>query len=118
MELESFFPNSEEKNKAENFIKQFHDDLLLKDEVKDTEAVVLVIYMLTNKKESNTIDKKEAREFFENFGRNGTDFSKTVYELVNRREPPLLKEKEEGKLGLTFRGREKVKKILEGVENE
>ncbi|MFB6144841.1 MAG: hypothetical protein ABEJ98_06020 [Candidatus Nanohaloarchaea archaeon] len=114
--IEDYFP-SEEAEAAESVIEVFHDDMLIDPSLKDTEKILLCTYMKANEHESNLIDKTEVREMFENMGGEGDSYSKSVYDLVNRRNPERLKEKDD-KIGLTFHGRKKVKEIIGADEDE
>jgi hypothetical protein len=81
--------------------------------VENPEAVLLSVYMIANKEESNYVKKEQVKELFQRFGRDAETFSKTVYDLVNRRDPQKLKEKD-GKIGLTFQGMNSVSEIIGG----
>ncbi len=111
MILEEYFPDETDRKNAGRLIKVFHDDILLDESVSDIEAAVLVVYMIANKEKKNSTNKKTVQELFERLGRNGTRFSKAVYEAVNRKKPALLKDAN-NIIGLTFSGREFVEKIL------
>ena len=56
--------------------------------------------MIANKEKTNSPKKDDAKDLFEHMGRKSTNFSKAVYETINRRKPPLLKEKS-GLIGLS-----------------
>ena len=114
--MEKYFASDEEAESAESVIEVFHDDMLIDPSLKDTEKILLCTYMKANEHESNLINKKEVREMFEDMGGDGDSYSKSGYDLVNRRDPERLKEKD-GKIGLMFHGRKKVKEII-GVEED
>lgn len=116
-ELEEFFPEKGERQKAEQILEEFYDDLLLDESVTDADAAVLCIYMIANQEESNQVAKQDVRQLFERFGREGDGFSKAVYELANRRDPPVIKEHEDG-IGLTFQGKKRVESVLEEDSGE
>jgi hypothetical protein len=119
-EVEKYFP-SEETESAESVIEVFHGDLLIDPSLKDTEKILLCTYMAANEEGENKLEKEKVREMFEDMGGDGDSFSKSVYDLVNRRDPPRLKEKNKRfgnvHIGLTFHGRKKVKEII-GVEED
>lgn len=115
--MEKYFTSDEEAESAGSVIEVFHGDLLIDPSLKDTQKILLCTYMAANKNESNLIDKTEVREMFEDMGGDGDSYSKSVYDLVNRRDPERLKEKD-GQIGLTFHGRKKVKEIIGGEEDE
>jgi len=111
--LEDYFPVDAEREGVSKLIKIFHDDMLLDEGVSDVAATVLVVYMAANKEKTNSPNKNAAQELFERLGRTGTKFSKAVYEVINRKNPPLLKETND-RVGLTFAGKVFVEKILSG----
>lgn len=119
-EVEKYFP-PEEAESAGSVIEVFHGDLLIDPSLKDTEKILLCTYMAANKEGENKLEKEKVREMFEDMGGDGDSFSKSVYDLVNRRDPPRLKEKDEKfggvHIGLTFHGRKRVKEII-GVEED
>lgn len=112
-DLEGYFAHIGEKEKATSILTVLHGDILLDESISDPEAVLLATYMLGNKEKSNSISRDKVKEFFIFLGRDSVRFSKSVYELVNRRKPSRLKESVEF-IGLTFSGKKDVEKILGG----
>jgi len=110
-ELTEYFPEDEVKP-AEKLVKLFHGQLLISDELSDTDAILLITYMLSNKQKSPEVKSDDVKTLFIQIGRDGKSFSKAIYELVKRAKKPLMTRDEEGKLSLTFTGLSKIKEIL------
>ena len=110
-ELTEYFPQDEVK-RAEKLVKFFHGQLLISDELSDTNAILLITYMLSNKQESPKVKSDDVKTLFIQIGRDGERFSKTMYELIKRAKKSFMTKDEEGKLSLTFTGLSQIKELL------
>jgi len=110
-ELSQYFPEDEIKP-AEKLVKFFHGQFLISDELSDTDAILLITYMLSNKQKSPKVKSDDVRNLFTQSGRSTDAFSKAIYELVKRAKKPFMTKDEEGKLSLTFTGLSKIKEML------
>ena len=109
-ELTEFFPEDEVK-RAEKLIKFFYGQPLISDELSDTDAILLITYMLSNKQKSPKVKSDDVKTLFIQTGRDGESFSKAMYELIKRPKKPLMT-REEGSLSLTFTGLSKINEML------
>jgi len=110
-ELKEYFPE-DEVNRAEKLVKFFHGQLLISDELSDTNAILLITYMLSNKQKSPKVKSDDVKTLFIQIGRDGEPFSKAIYELVKRAKKPFITKDEEGSLFLTFTGLSQIKELL------
>ena len=113
MSLKKYFPENQ-LNKAEKLIREFHGRMLLDSAIKNTEAVVLSAYMVSNEKKEGLVNKSEVKKLFLSFGKSSDNFDKALYEVSGKRKgKKKLIDYEKDKVGLNFNGIEKIKKILE-----
>ena len=110
-ELTEYFAKDEVK-RAEKLVKFFHGQLLISDELSDTNAMLLVTYMLSNKQKSPKVKSDDVKTFFIQIGRDGKPFSKAMYELIKRAKKSFMTKDEEENLSLTFSGLSKAKELL------
>lgn len=111
MKLNDYFPK-EEVEDAKYIIHEFHDKLLLDDKPSDKTALLLSLYMCSNKNKQSGIAYEEVRKLFVTVGRKEDNFA---VNLFNAKKEGLVNEIENGKvklLGLTVSGLKAVKDTL------
>ena len=118
MKFEKFFSGNELKQ-ANNIIQKFHGRLLLDPKIGNPLAVALGIYMASNESKKSFVEKSIAKEIFKSFGRDSTDFDKTLYEISGKRKgkTKLIDTNEKG-IGLNFNGLEKVRGLFGRVNSQ
>ena len=111
MNLNDYFPK-EEVEDAKYAIHEFHDKLLLDDKPSDKNALLLSLYMCSNRNKQSEITYDEVRKLFVTLGRKEDNFA---VNLFNAKKEGLVGEREEGKvklLGLKVSGLKAVKNML------
>ena len=118
MELKEYFSSDKEIEGAKKIITIFHDRPLLDNKIKNTELVLLVLYMLSNKEKAGLINREKAKGLFVEFGKTNQEFDKAFYEHSGKRKgKQKLTEEKDDTVGLTFQGLERVKSILGEEQN-
>lgn len=118
MNLKEYFPEEEIRN-AEKIIQEFHGRMLLDNLINNPTAIVLSLYMLSNKEKTSLISKKKVKELFISFGRKGEEFDKTIYEITGKRKGKAkLIDVDGDNFGINFEGLKKIKNILKGIKDE
>lgn len=113
MKLEEYF-SKEELEKVKEKFTIFHDKVFLDDEIKNTDALLIVVYMISNKNKKSEVGYNECLELFCKLGRKNDTFSKALYELTKRGKS-FLEVRGKGKkavLSLNFSGIKRVKEVL------
>jgi len=111
-----YFP-SETVKAAERLVKIFHGKILISDELSRRDALLLAIYMLSNKKGSPTVPREDVEKFYTEAGRDvrdkkhTTEFSKALYDLAKAAKRPLVKRRGDN-LSLTSAGLSRVGGLL------
>lgn len=85
------------------------------DSIKNTDALLIVVYMISNKNKKSEINYDECLDLFCKFGRKREEFSKALYEVTKRKKKCLLDVRGRGEkaiLSLNFSGIKKVKEVL------
>lgn len=111
MNLNDYFPK-EEVEDVKYLIHEFHDKLLLDDKPSDKTALLLSLYMCSNKNKQSEITYDEVRKLFVMIGRKEDNFA---VNLFNAKKEELVDEREEGKvklLSLKVKGLKEVKDTL------
>lgn len=111
MSLNDYFPKEEIEN-ARYIIHEFHDKLLLDDKPSDKTALLLSLYMCSNKSKQSEIPYDEVRNLFVIMGRKENNFAANLF---NAKKEELVDEREEGKvklLSLKVKGLKAVKDLL------
>jgi hypothetical protein len=109
--LKDYFPE-EEMEDAKHIIHEFHDKLLLDDKPSDKTALLLSLYMNSNKNKQSEIKYDEVRNLFVALGRKEDNFA---VNLFNAKKEGLVDERQEGKvkfLNLKIMGLKTVKDTL------
>jgi hypothetical protein len=109
--LGDYFPK-EEVEDAKYIIHEFHDKLLLDDKPSDKTALLLSLYMCSNKNKQSEITYDEVRKLFVTMGRKEDNFA---VNLFNAKKEGFVDEREEGKvklLSLKVKGLKEVKDML------
>lgn len=112
-ELKKFFPE-EVLDKAHNVVAIFQDDVLINNSLIDGDAILVVVYMLSNKNKSNYVKYEEAQNLYVKSGKEKESFRKALYELTKRFQKGMINRNEDGTLSLTFSGVNHIKTLLEG----
>lgn len=111
MNLSDYFPKDEVED-AKYIILEFHDKLLLDDKPSDRTALLLSLYMCSNKNKQSEITYDEVRKLFVTLGRKEDNFA---VNLFNAKKEGLVDEKQEGQvklLSLKVKGLKEVKDML------
>lgn len=111
MSLDDYFPK-EEVEYAKYIIHEFYGKLLLEDKPSDKTALLLSLYMCSNKNKQSEITYEEVRKLFVAMGRKEDNFA---VNLFNAKKEGLVDEREEGKvklLSLKVKGLKAVKDML------
>lgn len=111
MKLEEFFPK-DEIELAKKIITFFHNDCFLNKRIEDKEAIILITYMLANKKKANNVTIKDAKELFIKFSRKEKSFSNRLNEMKKSRKKEGIVVNKNNELKLDRYGLEIVKRIL------
>ncbi len=112
MNLNDYFPK-EEVEDAKYIIHEFHDKLLLDNKISDKTALLLSLYMSSNKNKQSEIPYDEVRKLFVAMGRK--EDPNFAVNLFNAKKEGLVDEREEGKvklLSLKIEGLKAVKDKL------
>lgn len=118
MDLGEYF-QEEEIDNAKKFLVSFHDKLLLDDKINNTSALLLAIYMISNKDKKSMVQKSKVKDLFIKFGRKEKEFSKALYERCGKRKTKKswIDEKDDS-IGLNFEGLNQIKKLLSSKEKK
>lgn len=111
MNLNDYFPKDEVED-AKYIIHEFHDKLLLDDKPSDKTALLLSLYMCSNKNKQSEITYDEVRKLFVTLGRKEENFA---VNLFNAKKEGLADERQEGQvklLCLKVKGLKEVKGML------
>ncbi|MGA3191145.1 MAG: hypothetical protein ABSD73_01370 [Candidatus Bathyarchaeia archaeon] len=111
MNLNDYFPKDEVED-AKYIIHEFHDKLLLDDKPSDKTALLLSLYMCSNKNKQSEITYGEVRKLFVTLGRKEDNFA---VNLFNAKREELVDERQEGRaklLSLKVKGLKEVKDTL------
>lgn len=116
MEIEEYF-NKDEIIKAEKLFINFYDKLFLDTKINNTNALLIAIYMISNKDKKSIIQKSKAKDLFLKFGRKEKEYSKAFYEISGKRKTKVGKREawieEKGEtISLNFEGLNQIKKLL------
>lgn len=109
--LNNFFP-PEEVEAWRKIITEFHDKLLLDNELTDSKAILVCIYMSCFKNKSAEVSYSEVKNRFMGFGRQFNNFKVNYYNL---KKQDLVCEQEVGDsklLSLTTKGLKAVKDLI------
>jgi hypothetical protein len=109
--LNDYFLKDEVED-AKYMIHEFHDKLLLDDKPSDKTALLLSLYMCSNKNKQSEITYDEVRKLFVTMGRKEGNFA---LNLFNAKKEGLVDEREEGEvklLSLKVKGLKEVKDTL------
>jgi hypothetical protein len=109
--LNDYFPK-EEVEDAKYIIHEFQDKLLLDDKPSDKTALLLSLYMCSNKNKKSGIKYGEVKSLFVAMGRKEENFPQNLH---NAKNEELVSEKEERKvklLSLKVKGLKTVKDML------
>jgi hypothetical protein len=113
--LETYFP-PEERESWKKYIQEFHDKLLLDNELTDSKAILICIYMSCYKSKSAEVSYAEVKTRFLEFGR---DFNNFKVNFHNLKKQDSVTEKEVGEskfLSLTTKGLKIVKELVGEIE--
>jgi hypothetical protein len=111
VELEHYFPKEEVEN-AKYIIHEFHDKMLLDEKPSDKTALLLSLYMCSNKNKTPEIKTSEVKNLFVALGRKEVNFPQNLH---NAKDEELVNEKEERNvksLSLKIKGLKTVKDML------
>jgi hypothetical protein len=113
--LDSYFP-LEEVEAWKKYVIEFHDKLLLDNELTDSKAILVCIYMSAYKSKSAEVGYPEVKNRFLGFGREFNNFKVNLYNL-KKQDQVCEKEVGESKfLLLTTKGLKTVKELVGEVE--
>lgn len=113
--LDSYFP-PEERESWKKYVQEFHDKLLLDNELSDSKAILICIYMSCYKNKSADVSYAEVKTRFLEFDREFSNFKVNFYNLKKQDQ---VSEKEVGEtkfLSLTTKGLKTVKELVGEVE--
>ncbi|MDT7859221.1 MAG: hypothetical protein RQ930_04260 [Candidatus Aenigmarchaeota archaeon] len=116
MELKDFFRTPEELENAKKYVEIFYDKILISSKLSNPEALLLCAYMIANHEKTSSPQIDKVKSLFLQSGRNEREFSKALYELINRQKPPKLK-KNDNRLEFTSAGIDTIRKLLEEGED-
>lgn len=111
MNLNDYFPKEEVEN-AKYVIHEFYDKLLLDDKPSDKTALILSLYMCSNRNKQSEITYDEVRNLFVTLGRKADNFRANLY---NAKKEGLVNERTEQNvklLSLKVAGLKATKNIL------
>jgi hypothetical protein len=113
--LDTYFP-PEERDAWKKYVIEFHDKLLLDNELTDSKAILICIYMSSFKGKTAEVGYAEAKNRFLEFGR---EFNNFKVNLFNLKKQDCVSEKEVGEtkfLALTTKGLKTVKELVGEVD--
>lgn len=109
--LNDFFP-TDEVERWGKFVFDFHGKLLLNDNLTDSKALLISVYMCSNKNQAAEVPYSEVKDLFLGFGRQINNFKVNLH---NAKKQNLIYEKEDSDsklLYLTSTGLKSVKDII------
>jgi hypothetical protein len=109
--LNDYFSKDEIED-AKYIVHEFHDKLLLDDKPSDKTALLLSLYMCSNKSKQSEITYDEVRKLFVTLGRKEDNFA---VNLFNAKKDGFVDERQEGQvklLSLKVKGLKEVKDTL------
>ena len=113
--LDIYFP-PEERESWKKYVQEFHDKLLLDNELPDSKAILICMYMSSYKSNNAEIPYSELKNRFLEFGREINNFKVNLHNLKKQEQ---MCEKEVGEtkfLYLTTKGLKTVKELVGDVE--
>src|SRR3989339_2095628 len=111
MSLKDFFPQGEIES-WQRMVFQFHDKLLLSDELTDMKALLICLYMRCNQLKVAEVKYSDVRALFLGFGRETNNFK---VNLFNAKKQNLISDREENGsklLSLTTKGLKSLKDLI------
>jgi hypothetical protein len=113
--LDSYFPQ-EERDAWKKYVVEFQDKLLLDNELTDSKAILICIYMSAFKGKTAEVGYVEVKNRFLEFGR---EFNNFKVNLFNLKKQDSVCEKEVGEtkyIALTTKGLKTVKELVGEVD--
>ena len=111
MSLKDFFPQGEIES-WQRIVFQFHDKLLLNDELTDMKALLICLYMRCNQLKVAEVNYSDVKDLFLGFGRETNNFK---VNLFNAKKQNLICYREENGsklLSLTTKGLKSLKDLI------
>jgi hypothetical protein len=108
--IEEYFPIDEVES-WKTLLRNFHGKLLLDGTLSDSRALLICLYMVSNKNHCAEVSYDEVRALFLEFGRKEPNFRVNLYNL---KKAGLVREKGDGAklLSLTFNGLSETKELI------
>lgn len=113
--LESYFP-PEERESWKKYVTEFHDKLLLDNELTDSKAILICIYMSSYKSKSAEVGYAEVKNRFLEFGRKFNNFKVNLHNLKKQDQVSEKVVGESKNLLLTTTGLKTIKELVGEVE--